>query len=444
LTVIVVVLGLLGCVAPKVRGRVPAPSTETVILEAAAVISDEHITAVERDGLLRAAAQALGADARVPDNLDMSGGSARKSLEAALARHRELRPGEGEPRRLSIALHAMLGALHDESRWVDETATRQEFFRPGEPTYGVGLVITTGEPFPRILRCLPSSAAAKAGLEVGLDLRSVDGRSTAELPLGEVVSLLRGPKDSEAKLEVGKQGLPSRTLVLYREPAIDHVDCRILRNHVLYLRARALNGGTVGEIRSLATFPGLSSRHVVLDLRENSGGLLDAARDLADAFLDRGTILSMAGRDGRYTAKYEARPGTSSLESSQVVVLVDGKTGSGAEAVAAALQDNRRATIVGTPTAAAARIEVLHHAGGGLIRFPVAALYRANGTILDGRGVQPDVVVDSASPPGEALEDVACPSFASPAPVSQDPVVARALVVLETAPLGGAKGSEGR
>jgi carboxyl-terminal processing protease len=169
---------------------------------------------------------------------------------------------------------------------------------------------------------------------------------------------------------------------------------------------------------------------VILDLRENPGGLLEAARDLADVFLDKGMILSIVGRSGRYTERYVARPGTSLLESARVAVLVDGGTGSGAEAVAAALQVHRRATIVGTRTAAEARIEVLRRFGGIVIRMPVAALHRPDGTEIDGLGVKPDAIAESTSPVGEPPEDVACPAFASSGPVSVDPVVARAVKLL--------------
>jgi len=432
LAVVVVALVSIGCIGPQTRARPPArQTTAELILKAAATISNEHISAVEERFLVREVARALYRDAGVASRDADNGGDSKDLIEAALTRHHELRPDGGETWRLSIAMAAMTAALGDESRVVDEVETRREIvIRPEDADYSVGLLIESGEPFPRIVRPLPGSAAVKAGAEAGLDLRSINDYSTAGLPLTEVALLLRGPQDSKVQLGVGRRDEPLRTLEMRREPAIDRVDCRILAGDVLYLRARALNGSTAEEVRAFASTPGIPSRRVILDLRENIGGLLDASRELADAFLQGGTILSIVGRNPRFAEKYQAHPGTSSLELARVAVVVDERTGSGAEAVTAALQDNRRATIVGTATAAMARIEVLHEYGGVLIRFPVAALHRPNGTAIDGQGVQPDVVVDSTSAPAPVIADVACPAFASPGPVSQDRVVARAVEIL--------------
>ncbi len=220
---------------------------------------------------------------------------------------------------------------------------------------------------------------------------------------------------------------------MVRRAAVDSgaVDCRILGDRILYLGIRQLTARTTARVRGFAKAHGEPARLVILDLRGNQGGLLDAAVDLADEFLASGAILSARYRDPRTVKSATARAGTSPLESARVVVLVDGETGSGAEAVAAAIQDNRRGPVMGTRTAAVASIDaIVRTSGGGFLRLSVGRLFRANGQPIDGRGVSPNVTVDPSQAASQPPSDVACPDFASPGPVAREAPVARAAVYL--------------
>jgi carboxyl-terminal processing protease len=188
--------------------------------------------------------------------------------------------------------------------------------------------------------------------------------------------------------------------------------------------------GTTGHIRAFEQAREATPL-VILDLRGNGGGFLDPAEELADLFLQSGPILSIERRAPAPRETRQAKSGTSPLESARLAVLVDGETASGAEAVAAAIQDNHRGTVIGNPTAGVARIRVVYEVAGGALSLTTARLLRANGEAIDHRGVIPDIVVDAhqeSSAP--SLVDAACPGFASPAPVAKDAAVAQAVAFL--------------
>jgi len=426
--------GTLACAASRPPANRPAGNPPEEIRSAAGLIAKWHVDPVEAGELVRIAVLAIEAEAGAAARGEgAASDDLAAALNAAVARLRAARPELDDDRVVGLAVQAMAASLDDGSHFIEPAQWRRIFAHaahPAERPGGFGLVVVAGVPFPTVLRVLPGTPAAAAGLEPGSELQSVDGSTTSGLALDEVVELLQGPVGSEARLTIGARGGASRDLRL-RRAAIDvgQVDCRVLGGRILYLGLQALGGRTAERVRGFAAAPGEPARWVILDLRGNTGGLLDAATSLADAFLESGPILSV--EDPRGSETYRAKPGTSPLERARLAILVDERTGSGAEAVAAAMQDNGRGTVIGNRTAAVASIQQVYEIAGGALRLTVAHLVRASGERIDGRGVDPDVLVDlRAPPPATPLADVACPAFASPAPVSRDPAVARAASVL--------------
>jgi carboxyl-terminal processing protease len=421
----------LACAASRPPASPPARRAAEEIRSTASLIERWRVEPVQAGELLRPAVLALHAAAGQTAPVGTDGEDPWAAANDAVARLRAARPELDDDQVVGLAVQAMAASLRDDSTFIGPEKWRRSTMRPPDERGGVGLVVRHGAPFPTILRALPGTPAAAAGVEAGSELRSVDGSTTSGLTLPDVVDRLAGPPGSEVRLTLGAPGGASRDVRLRRTRiGLGQVDCRLLGGRVLYLGFEALGRRTPEEVRRFAPAPGEPARWVILDLRGNTGGLLDAAIELADTFLASGPILSVESRRG--SDAHVARPGTSPLERSWLVVLVDEKTGSGAEAVAAAVQDNTRGTVIGTRTAGAASVQQLYDMAGGALRLTVARLRRASGVLMDGRGVEPDVPVGPAAPPPETrIDDAACPGLASSGPVSRDPAVARAVSVLQ-------------
>lgn len=357
-----------------------------------------------------------------------------RDLDATIARLRALHPGMGDPTIVRVAATAMAASLHPKPG-PDALASSRA------TDWNCGLILRREGQGTAIAGVLPDSPAAAARLEAGLEVRGVNGQSTRDHSPSEVARLLAGTEGSQVALTVGRAGEPDQTAVLRRAPAdAGAVDCRILDGRVLYLRPWGLWTATARRVRDHGRSAGAPARLVILDLRDNPGGAIDGARDLADSFLAEGTILSVAeARDPELARTlnetYSATPGTSALEHARLVVLINANTGGLAEAVAAAVQDNRRGTLLGTRSAGTARIEVWYRVAGTKVPIPAARVLRASGQPLEGRGVTPDAVGASTPAPSAAWSDVACPRVSSPGAVSNDPEVRRAVDLLLASPV---------
>jgi len=215
------------------------------------------------------------------------------------------------------------------------------------------------------------------------------------------------------------------------QPDLGEIDCRIIEGRVLYLRNRALTSQTTTDAQAIPTVAaGDASRAVILDLRKNPGGLLDPAVQLANLFVESGEVLTVVGRSG--SQRLTVPGGNARLERARVAVLVDGETAGAAEVVAGALQDHKRAVIVGETTAKIGDLVVVYElASGAFLKLVVAHLLRPSGVPISGRGISPDIEV-AAQPDRETalLHDAACPGRTPSESVAGDAAVARAVAAL--------------
>ena len=320
---------------------------------------------------------------------------------------------------IEAAIDGMLTSLDPHSSYLSpkdaadmRVQTRGEFG-------GLGIEVTQEDGFVKVVSPIDGTPAAEAGIEAGDFITHVDGESVMGLSLDEAVELMRGPVGSEIVITVAREGTD--------EP----FDVTIVRDTIKLTAVRTRTEGDVVVLRITTfndqTFPNLKEgleeqidelggldkvEGIVLDLRNNPGGLLTQAIKVSDAFLDAGEIVSTRGRDPQDGDRYNAMEGDLA-EGKPLVVLINGGSASASEIVAGALQDHRRAIVVGTKSFGKGSVQtVMPLRGDGAMRLTTARYYTPSGRSIQALGVSPDIVVvqpprDPAAEPEEETESSA-------------------------------------
>ncbi|EBA05918.1 S41 family peptidase [Sagittula stellata] len=350
-------------------------------------------------------AQEQGKSATVYEQLDLFG----DIFERIRAQYVE----EVEPSELiEAAINGMLTSLDPHSSYLppDDAAdmrvqTRGEFG-------GLGIEVTQEEGFVKVVSPIDGTPAMEAGVEAGDFITHVDGESVLGLTLDQAVDLMRGPVGSEIVITVVREG--------EEEP----FDVSIIRDTIKLtaVRARTESDAVVLRVTTFndQTYPNLAEglaeqveelggmdnvNGVVLDLRNNPGGLLTQAIRVSDAFLEKGEIVSTRGRDPADGDRYNATPGDLA-EGKPLVVLINGGSASASEIVAGALQDHHRAIVVGTKSFGKGSVQtVMPLRGDGAMRLTTARYYTPSGRSIQALGVSPDIVVEQPRREPDATEE---------------------------------------
>jgi carboxyl-terminal processing protease len=302
---------------------------------------------------------------------------------------------------IEAAINGMLTSLDPHSSYLSakdfddmQVQTRGEFG-------GLGIEVTQEEGYVKVVSPMDDTPADKAGIEAGDFITHVNGESTLGLTLDNAVEMMRGPVGSEIVVTIVREGV--------EEP----FDVSIIRDTIKLV---AVTGRVVGNVAVMRittfndqTFPGLETEFkkavdelggmdrlsgIVVDLRNNPGGLLNQAIMVSDAFLDQGEIVSTRGRDPADGERFNATAGDLA-EGKPLVVLVNGGSASASEIVAGALQDHRRAIIVGTKSFGKGSVQTLVPLrGDGAMRLTTARYYTPSGRSIQALGVQPDIIVN--------------------------------------------------
>jgi carboxyl-terminal processing protease len=266
---------------------------------------------------------------------------------------------------------------------------------------GLGIEVTQEEGFVKVVSPMDGTPASEAGIEAGDFITHVDGESVLGLSLDEAVEMMRGPVGSEIIVTVVREG--------EAEP----FDVSIIRDTIKLTAVRSRLEGDTVVLRVTTfndqTYPNLSDglaklveeaggmdnvNGIVLDLRNNPGGLLTQAIRVSDAFLEEGEIVSTRGRNPEDGDRYNATPGDLA-EGKPVVVLINGGSASASEIVAGALQDHRRAIVVGTKSFGKGSVQtVMPLRGDGAMRLTTARYYTPSGRSIQALGVSPDIIVE--------------------------------------------------
>jgi carboxyl-terminal processing protease len=248
---------------------------------------------------------------------------------------------------------------------------------------------------------IDDTPAAKAGILAGDVITQVDGEQTKDIPLNRVVAKMRGPVGSNVTLAIERQNEPKPIVfTLTREIIKDRpVSFRDEGGDVGYIRLKEFNSLASDELTSaIKDLSGKSPpdriKGYILDLRNNPGGLLDQAIAVSDAFLTGGEIVSTRSRDPDQSQRFYAKPGDL-IDGKPLIVLINGGSASASEIVAGALQDQKRATIVGTRSFGKGSVQTIIPVGrgDGALRLTTARYFTPSGRSIQAQGITPDIEV---------------------------------------------------
>ena len=300
------------------------------------------------------------------------------------------------------AINGMLTSLDPHSSYMqpDDFKELQEETRGSFS--GIGIEITIRNGILTVVSPIEGTPAYRLGIRAGDQIIRINNETTKDMSLMKAVKILRGKKGSKVTITIHHPGEQSlHDLIVTRDIVPLHsVKSMLLSPGLLYLRITNFQTTTTKDLRQAlhkAEKQG-QLKGIVLDLRDNPGGLLDQAVKVADIFLDRGVIVSTHGRDPDQDMIFEAHKGNGSV-TFPMVVLVNGGSASASEIVAGALKDHHRAIIVGTVTFGKGSVQtVIPMANGAGIRLTTARYYTPNGSSIQETGITPDVVVPFQEP----------------------------------------------
>ncbi|MDR0662392.1 MAG: S41 family peptidase [Holosporales bacterium] len=295
------------------------------------------------------------------------------------------------------ALVGTLSALDPHSCYLDKKAL-DAIRLCAEGRYGgIGIEIVMNNGFPCVITPIDDTPASRAGIQPGDLITHVNGTFVQNISSEEVVAKLRGKPGSKVRLTIKRLGRDLFQVSLVREDIrVQSVRAEI-HEGIGYIRIALFDKGTAKELKTvLENFKKEKIKSLILDMRNNPGGLLDEGVDVADFFLNEGEIVSMRGRDPAQNVTFRAKKGEL-LPNIPLVVLVNNGTASCPEIVAGALQHHHRAIIVGTQTFGKGSVQkILPFSEEGGIKLTVARHYLPSGNCIQGQGITPDVVVPLA------------------------------------------------
>jgi len=310
------------------------------------------------------------------------------------------------------AINGMLATLDPHSSYL----TRDSFDDVREQTTGefggLGIEVTMEDGVVKVVAPIDDTPAAKAGIQASDLIVAIDGEPIVGLTLSDAVELMRGPPGSKITISVLREGKtePFDVEITRAIIVVQSVRSRVEDDGIAYIRITTFSEqterGLKSALKSLKKEIGSGIKGIVLDLRNNPGGLLDQAVAVADVFLDQGEIVSTRGRNARDTQRYNARRGDSA-PGIDMIVLINGGSASASEIVAGALQDRKRAIVLGSRSFGKGSVQtILPLQGGsdGALRLTTARYYTPSGRSIQSTGIEPDIVVE-LTPPGEAEAD---------------------------------------
>jgi carboxyl-terminal processing protease len=320
---------------------------------------------------------------------------------------------------IDAAINGMLSALDPHSAYLNPKNFRDMQVQTKGEFGGLGIEVTMeqGSGVVKVVSPIDETPAAKAGLMANDLITHLDGEQIVGLTLEQAVEKMRGPVNTPITLTIVRRGRddPFDVRIVRDVIKINAVKSR-LEGDIIYVKISTFNEQThanlVKQVDALKKQLGKAPRAFIVDLRNNPGGLLDQAIAVSDDFLDRGSIVLTKGRGLEETQRANARPGDIA-EGKPVVVLINGGSASASEIVAGALQDHKRATVIGTRSFGKGSVQTIIPLGSnGAIRLTTARYYTPSGRSIQAKGIEPDVVVEQELPPELQGKGLRAPSEA--------------------------------
>jgi len=308
---------------------------------------------------------------------------------------------------IEAAINGMLSSLDPHSSYMDaksfndmQVQTRGEFG-------GLGIEVTQEDGLIKVVTPIDDTPASHAGILSGDIISAIDGEAVSGMSLNQAVDKMRGAPNTTVTLKILRG--PKKDMKEFKlTRAI--IQIKSVREHVEgddigYIRITQFNEQTADGVRAAilkfqSDIPANKFKGYILDLRNNPGGLLDQSIAVVNDFIDHGEIVSTRGRNADETMRYNARPGDLS-KGKPMVVLINGGSASASEIVAGALQDHKRATILGTRSFGKGSVQTIIPLGqgNGALRLTTARYYTPSGRSIQAKGIDPDVVVMQDVPP---------------------------------------------
>jgi carboxyl-terminal processing protease len=303
---------------------------------------------------------------------------------------------------IESAVKGMVSSLDPHSSYMDPKEYREMQVETRGEFGGLGMQVTLENGLVKVVSPIDDTPAARAGMKPGDLISAIDGQPVTGLSLSEAVEKMRGPIGSTIKLTVRRANQEAFDISLTRaEIKVDSVKAQMQGEDVGYIRITSFTEQTYdGLEKAINGFKDKSKgklRGIVLDLRNDPGGLLDQAVRVAGAFIEKGQIVSIRGRNGRETQHFDASPGDL-INGAPMVVLVNGGSASASEIVAGALQDDHRAVVMGTRSFGKGSVQTIMPLpnNNGALRLTTALYYTPSGRSIQAKGIEPDIIVEAA------------------------------------------------
>ena len=301
---------------------------------------------------------------------------------------------------LEHAIRGMLSGLDPHSTYLSPDEYNELRIGTSGEFGGLGIQVGMEDGFVKVISPIDDTPAFKAGLEAGDLIIRLDEKTVKGLTLNEAVKIMRGKPGTDIELTVVREGKDKPlTFVVTR----DIIKVKSVKNRMLdpgygYIRISNFQSRTAPQlleaINALKEENKASLKGLVLDLRNNPGGVLNAAAEVSDLFINKGKLVYTEGRIDNSHYEYNAKPGDI-LDGAPVVVLINGGSASASEIVAGALQDHRRAVVMGSKSFGKGSVQTIQELrSGGAVKITTARYFTPNGRSIQGAGITPDIVLE--------------------------------------------------
>lgn len=325
-----------------------------------------------------------------------------KSLDIFTEVLRKVEKNYVEPQKAEKLIHGaikgMMNELDPHSSFLTKDEHQELLLETRGSFSGIGIEITIREQILTVVSPVEGTPAYEAGIMAGDKIIQIEGKSTQNMTLMEAVKMIRGPKGTDIELTITREGVEKPIEFKITRDVIPLISVRhqLLAPDIGYIRISSFQNNTSNDVMSALKDleDGRMLKGLILDLRNNPGGLLTQAMDVSDIFLEEGIIVTTKGRNSSQDIVSKARRDNGDL-TYPIVVLVNGGSASASEIVAGALQDNNRAVVLGTRTFGKGSVQtILPLSDGSGLRITTAKYYTPSGRSIQSSGITPDIELE--------------------------------------------------